>query len=122
MRAVPEDFAAHLAQGETTTAHCWIVLRGDGVTLGFTDHDRALTVEGTVCATTSGLDGGEVPTRLGAQVETGEVLGVLASEAIDEDDILLGRYDGARARSKSSCDPATWLMSRMVPRLRAATG
>lgn len=110
MRAVPEDFAAHLAQGETTTAHCWIVLRGDGVTLGFTDHDRALTVEGTVCATTSGLDGGEVPTRLGAQVETGEVLGVLASEAIDEDDILLGRYDGARVE--------TWLVNWAAPEQR----
>ncbi|NGP18698.1 DUF2163 domain-containing protein [Devosia chinhatensis] len=45
MRAVADGFAAHLAQGETTTAHCWRVLRSDGVVLGFTDHDRALVVE-----------------------------------------------------------------------------
>lgn len=110
MRAVADDLAAHLAQGETTTAQCWIVLRGDGVALGFTDHDRALTVKGTVCAPTSGLNGGEVPARLGAQVETGEVLGVLASDAIAEEDILLGRYDGARVE--------TWLVNWAAPEQR----
>ncbi|WP_407644922.1 baseplate hub domain-containing protein [Devosia rhizoryzae] len=61
MRAVADGFAAHLAQGETTTAHCWRVLRSDGVVLGFTDHDRALVVEGTRCAPMHGFDGGEVP-------------------------------------------------------------
>lgn len=110
MRAVPEALAAHLAQGETTTAHCWIVLRTDGSTLGFTDHDMALVVEGTQCAPSFGLDGGEMPARLGAQVETGEVLGILDHEAIAEEDILLGRYDGARVES--------WLVNWAEPEQR----
>ena len=117
MRDVPQDLAAHLAQGETTTARCWRVLRSDGVVLGFTEHDRVLVVEGTACAPTFGLDGSEMPARLGAQVETGEVLGVLASEAIAEDDILLGRYDGAQVE--------TWLVNWAEPgqrmRLRVDT-
>lgn len=99
MRDVPADFAAHLTQGETTTANCWRVVRKDGVVLGFTDHDCPIMVEGTECRPTFGLDGGEVPAKLGHQVETGEVLGVLDSAAIAEDDILLGRYDGARVES-----------------------
>ncbi len=110
MREVPAAFAAHLAQGETTTAQCWRVIRKDGVTLGFTDHDRPLTVEGTVCAPTFGLEGSEVPARLGAQVETGEVLGILDGAAIDEDDILLGRYNGAQVE--------TWLVNWAVPAQR----
>lgn len=110
MREVPEALAAHLAQGETTMAHCWRILRQDGVVLGFTDHDRVLNVEGTPCAPTFGLDGGEVPARLGAQVETGEVLGILDSAAIAEDDILLGRYDRARVE--------TWLVNWAAPEQR----
>lgn len=107
MRAVPSALAAHLAGGETTTAHCWLMIRKDGVTLGFTDHDRELAVAGTSCKPTHGLDGGEIPSRLGQQVETGEVLGVLDSLAISEDDILLGRYDGARVE--------TWLVNWAAP-------
>lgn len=99
MRDVPTDLAAHLAQDETTTARCWRIIRQDGVVLGFTDHDRPLVVEGTECLPTTGLDGSEMPARLGNQVETGEVLGVLDSSAISEEDILLGRYDGARVES-----------------------
>lgn len=110
MRTVPAALAAHLAGGETTLAQCWLLSRTDGVTLGFTDHDRALQIEGQVCAPTFGADGGEVPARLGAQVETGEILGFLDNAAIGEDDILLGRYDGARVE--------TWLVNWMEPEQR----
>ncbi|WEJ57573.1 DUF2163 domain-containing protein [Devosia sp. FJ2-5-3] len=99
MKAIGAELAAHLAQGETTLAHCWRILRTDGVVLGFTNHDRALEVEGTICAPTYGLDGGESPAKLGAQVETGEVLGILDHAALSEDDILLGRYDGAEVET-----------------------
>lgn len=95
MRTLDIGLAAHLAQGETTLATCWKLVRSDGAVLGFTDHDRALGFGGTDFVPAHGLDGSEVPARLGAQVETSEVLGVLDAEAITEDDILLGRYDGA---------------------------
>jgi len=115
MRTIEAGLAAHLAQGETTLARCWRVIRADGTVLGFTDHDRMLTVDGTPCAPVHGLDGGDVPARLGAQVETGEVLGVLDSAAIAEDDILLGRYDGARVESWTVnwTDPAQALLLRV---------
>jgi uncharacterized phage protein (TIGR02218 family) len=95
MRTLDMGFAAHIAQGETTLCHCWKLLRGDGMVLGFTDHDRTLSFGGTSFVPARGLDGGEVPARLGAQVTTSEVLGVIHADAITEDDILLGRYDGA---------------------------
>ena len=95
MRVLDIGLAAHLAQSETTLATCWKVVRSDGVVLGFTDHDRLLGFGGTDYSPVSGLDGSEVPGKLGMQVETSEVLGVLSAEAITEDDILLGRYDSA---------------------------
>ncbi|MET3926177.1 DUF2163 domain-containing protein [Devosia sp. 2618] len=95
MRTLNVGLAAHVAKGETTLAQCWKLTRTDGVVLGFTDHDRTLRFGGVDFVPAHGLDGSEVPAKLGAQVETSEVLGVLHAEAIIEDDILLGRYDGA---------------------------
>ncbi|MBS3849111.1 DUF2163 domain-containing protein [Devosia sp. BSSL-BM10] len=99
MRTLDIGLAAHLAQSETTLCHCWKLTRGDGVVLGFTDHDRVLSFDGTDYTPANGLDGSEVPARLGAQVQTSEVLGVLSAEVISEDDILLGRYDGAQVQT-----------------------
>lgn len=99
MRMLEAGFAAHIAQGETTLANCWRITRRDGVALGFTDHDETLGFDGTMFLPAHGLDGGEAPAKLGAQVETSEVLGVLHAEAISEDDILLGRYDGAQVQT-----------------------
>ncbi|WP_224701735.1 DUF2163 domain-containing protein [Devosia aquimaris] len=95
MRQLDPGLAGHLAQGETTLCHCWRLTRRDGLVLGFTDHDGTLSFDGTSFSPANGLDGGTVPARLGSQVDTAEVLGVLDAEAISEDDILLGRYDGA---------------------------
>lgn len=93
MRTLEPDFAAHLASGATTLATCWRIVRGDGVTLGFTDHDEPLVFDGTSFEPM--LEGGEAAEKLGSQTATAEVVGVLVSDRIAEDDILLGRYDGA---------------------------
>ncbi len=97
MRTLDLGFKAHIESGATTLATCWRILRSDGVTLGFTDHDEALVVEGTVCQPM--LEGGEASSKLGPQTDTSEVVGVLTSDAIAEEDILLGRFDGARVET-----------------------
>ncbi|WP_423068488.1 DUF2163 domain-containing protein [Devosia sp. CN2-171] len=95
MRLLEAGFAAHIASGTTTLATCWRIERADGLVLGFTDHDVALSFGGTDYLPAHGLDGGERTGKLGASIDTSEVVGVLHSDAIDEDDILLGRFDGA---------------------------
>ncbi|WP_127145661.1 DUF2163 domain-containing protein [Pelagibacterium montanilacus] len=99
MRQFSEGFATHIASGATTLCWCWRITRADGVVLGFTDHDLALAFEGEVFAPAHGLDGSETVERTGAQVQTSEVMGVLHAESITENDIVLGRYDGARVES-----------------------
>ncbi|WP_196259211.1 DUF2163 domain-containing protein [Pelagibacterium limicola] len=99
MRTFDPGFAGHIASGATTLCWCWRIVRRDGIVLGFTDHDMALDFEGTFFVPAHGLDGSETVERSGAQTSTSEVLGVLHSETISEDDILLGRYDGARVES-----------------------
>lgn len=99
MRTLDAGFAAHVASGETTLATCWRIARRDGVVMGFTDHDVALSFAGVDFVPAHGLEGGEAAAKLGPSVDTAEVLGVLHAEAISEDDILLGRYDGAEVET-----------------------
>jgi uncharacterized phage protein (TIGR02218 family) len=99
MRTLDLGFKTHIEGGATTLANCWRITRSDGVTLGFTDHDEALDFDGTEFLPAHGLDGGEAVQKLGPQTDTTEVVGVLHSAAIAEEDILLGRYDGAEVET-----------------------
>ena len=54
MREIPEELAARIESGAATLCHAWIVERADGARLGFTDHDRDLTIDGVVCRAASG--------------------------------------------------------------------
>lgn len=95
MRTLDIGFKAHVESGATTLATCWRIARTDGLVLGFTDHDETVRFDGLDYRPAHGLDGSAAPQKLGPQVDTSEVLGVLHAEAITEADILLGRYDGA---------------------------
>lgn len=96
MRTIPEALAAHLAQDATTVCHCWRVTRRDGVVLGFTEHDRDLTLAGTVFRAASGFRPSDGEAENGMAASTSEVAGGFSSEAITEADLAAGRYDGAR--------------------------
>lgn len=95
MRTLPAPLASHLAGGVTSLCRCWRLVRSDGVTLGFTDHDRDLTFDGVTFAAASGLAPSEAETQLGMAVAGGEVSGALTSAAIAEADIAAGLYDAA---------------------------
>ena len=79
-----------------TRATAWVVERSDGVRLGFTDHDRALAVDGVACEATTGLQGSEARTALGLGADAQDVEGAFSSDAIREADVVAGRFDGAR--------------------------
>ncbi len=96
MKTFSSAFAEHIASGATTLCNCWLIERSDGIKLGFTDHDRTLAFSGQTFEPAHGLDGSDTIAKLGAQVDTSEVAGILHSSAITEDDIVLGRYDGAK--------------------------
>ena len=58
MRDIPEEMAARIESGAATLCHAWRVTRADGVQMGFTDHDRALEVDGTRCSPVEGFEAG----------------------------------------------------------------
>lgn len=99
MRDLPPNLAAALASGVTTLCRCWLLTRRDGVTLGFTDHDRDIRVGGTLFEAASGLDASATEAERGLATGGGDVTGVLSSARIVPEEIEAGLYDGARLKS-----------------------
>lgn len=95
MRDIPSELAVTIEGGAALLCHVWIVERRDGVRLGFTDHDRALTVEGVVCSAASGWTGGAAEGRLGLEPGTASAAGVLDDAAVTAADLDDGLWDGA---------------------------
>ena len=79
----------------TTLCYCWKMTRKDGVISGFTDHDRALTVDGALCKPNSGFTAKEVETALGLTIGNSEIEGALDDAEITAADLSAGLYDGA---------------------------
>ena len=90
-----EALHAHLATGIGSVARDWRVTRRDGMVYGFTDHDCSLSFDGTQFRADSGLTARALQQATGLAVDNTEALGALSAEAIDEDDIAAGRFDGA---------------------------
>jgi uncharacterized phage protein (TIGR02218 family) len=95
VRTIPSALQAKLDSGITTLARCWIIMRRDGVTMGFTDHDADLTVAGTLCHAGTGLTASEATARLGLQIDGSEIAGALTDDSLAEADLAAGRYDAA---------------------------
>lgn len=98
MSGLSEAFRAHLQSGITTMCRCWALTRGDGVVLGFTDHDCVLRFDELAFQPGSGLTARAVQQATGLSVDNTEALGVLSDAAVREEDIEAGRFDGAEVR------------------------
>jgi uncharacterized phage protein (TIGR02218 family) len=96
MRTIPPDLQARLDTGVTTLCRCWILTRRDGVVQGFTDHDRAIVVNGVACRADTGFTGSEAVTRLGLSVDGAEVSGALSDDTLNESALAAGHYDAAQ--------------------------
>lgn len=121
-----DAFLAHAAEGLTTLCRAWAIKRPDGVTYGFTDHDRDFTFEGVTFRADTGLTAAALAQSTGLSVDNTEALGALSDAAVREDDIEAGRFDGAdvRAWMVNWADPdVRWLQFRgSIGEIRRAGG
>src|SRR5579871_1642764 len=81
-----------------TVATFWRVLRLDGVTLGFTSHDRDLWIDGVLHAANPGMVASSIRRSAGFDADSAEVTGALSDASISADDLSAGRFDGAQVR------------------------
>lgn len=92
----PSDLKTHLKTGATTLCHAWLLQRGDGVALGFTDHDCAVTFDGVTYQPDAGFSAAAVARASGLSVDNTEIVGALSHLALTEADLRAGRYDDAK--------------------------
>lgn len=88
----------HAAEGASGICRIWTITRGDGVVLGFTDHDRDLRLDGVLCRAGSGMSAVALQQSSGLAVDNTEAVGLLSDGAVTEADLSAGRYDGAEVR------------------------
>lgn len=85
-----------IADGELTSmALCWRLERADGAGIALTSHDRQLVAGGLSFDPNPGMVPAAVFRSLGLEPDTGEVAGALSSDALRENDLALGRWDGS---------------------------
>ena len=94
-----QELLDHLGQGVTTVCRAWLVTRRDGVQFGFTDHDLDLGFEGHLFRASSGMTARTLQQTTGLAVDNSETLGALSDAAVDEADLIAGRFDGAEVRA-----------------------
>jgi uncharacterized phage protein (TIGR02218 family) len=87
-----------IADDLTYLALCWRLVRRDGVALGFTSHDRDLRVGGLVHLAGPGMSPSAIVLGDGVTADDLDVAGGLSSSALNRQDLLAGRWDGARLR------------------------
>lgn len=95
MKNFPPQFAAHLVSAETSLCTCWRLKRQDGLELGFTDHDAAISFDGLTFRPQTGFVSSDATQKLGAATSSTDIEGVIHSSAVTEIDLELGRYHDA---------------------------
>ena len=79
----------------TSAAYGWRLERRDGVTLGFTSHDRDVEVDGLLHRASPGMVPSSITETLGIDTDGLDVRGAITADAIRADDLRAGRWDGA---------------------------
>lgn len=82
------------AQELETVATYWRILRRDGVTLGFTTHDRDLWFDDILHRAAPGMMPAAIRRTAGLDADSAEISGAISHEAISEADLQAGRFDG----------------------------
>ena len=96
MKVIDPLLQAKLDSGATTLCRCWLVVRNDGQTIGFTNHDGDVTFDGTTFMAGTGLDAGAIEASTGLSVDNTQAVGALSATGLTREDVLAGVYDGAR--------------------------
>lgn len=79
----------------STLAFCWRLERRDGVTIGLTSHDRDLEVGHVRYRAAPGMTPSAVRSGISAEGGDTDVEGALVADAINDADLMAGRWDGA---------------------------
>jgi uncharacterized phage protein (TIGR02218 family) len=88
--------ALDTAAALTTIGFAWRLERRDGAGLALSSHDAVVTIDGVRHAPSPGMSPAAIIRRGGLAPTSGEIEGMISGAALTEEDLELGRWDGAR--------------------------
>jgi uncharacterized phage protein (TIGR02218 family) len=94
MKSASTDLAAHILEGQTTLSTCYKVVRTDGVTQGFTDHDEDLVIDGVTYLASSGFSKFNLNDKANLEMSNLQVDGMI-NAGMTIADLRARRYDYA---------------------------
>lgn len=94
-KTLTPSMSSHILSEVTTLCTCWKIVRTDGVTLGFTDHDKDILYASVNYQSSGGYNRTAVSNDETLAVPSLDVIGVLSSDAITKEDLRAGLYDYA---------------------------
>jgi uncharacterized phage protein (TIGR02218 family) len=95
MKTITPALKTHLAQEVTTKANCWQLVRRDGQSFFFTDHDQDLEISGNTYLSAIGYQQTALSANSTLAVDNLEVSGILDSDTLIADDLRSGLFDFA---------------------------
>ena len=95
MRPIDPNLQAHLNTGTTTLCYCWRLTLASTEQMGFTDHDKAVTFDGTVFEAQAGFTATEIDSALGLSIDNLEAQGALCSDQLSAPRLQSGDFDNA---------------------------
>lgn len=95
MKTVPSSLQSHFEQAPTTLASCWKVVRNDGQSYYFTDHDKDIVFNGDTYISKSGYSRTAIQSNSRFSVDNLDVDAIFDSEVISEQELRAGLFDFA---------------------------
>lgn len=116
MKTLSQTTRDRLTAPTTTRATCWRVTRADGLTLGFTDHDRPVAFDGLTYRPDLGFETTAATQEPDLAAGSAEVSGILASQSLTEADLAAGLWDGAEVEvfTVDWQDPSARVLMRLA--------
>ena len=81
-------------------ATCWKIEREDGVILYFTNHNHKIDFDGQTYTPAGGFNASAIQKQTSLRTDNLEIVGMLTSGAITEEDLIAGRYTKAKVTAQ----------------------
>lgn len=95
MRTVPQTLENERKARTKRYCRLWTITRLDSTAYNFTDHDVAITVAGTTFTPANGMEASAKQDIEGLRPQNFSAMGIVNSNAIDDDDFRKGLFRGA---------------------------
>lgn len=95
-KTISANLKTEIESGAPNVCTCWKIERTDGTILGFTDWPESFTYNTVVYSSSGGYQRTALDQKSGLNVDNMDLVGLIDSSFITEEDLLIGKYRDAK--------------------------